>query len=272
MRTRGTEKSPLFLVHPLSGSAMCYSHLAHCLDYPLYGIQQYGNKEMALLSINSIQDIASYYIQSILKIQSKGPYLLGGWSLGGIIAYEMANQLEEMGYSVEKVIMFDSMSPGKMQKDLDMYAILKLCLEEAAEQFGVKAELNFGSMDIEDSTGIYEIVLKQLKSTGAFTPDTEIEALQELVNICTNNIRLANTYQGGKINSDILLLRPDDESHVMSMLSDPKDLVDKCLGWQAFTNGHVTTLGVKGAHMSMLFEPNVQFVAKPIEKYLKNCM
>lgn len=269
--TKGIVKPPLFMVHPLSGSAMCYSHLAHHLGYPLYGIQQYGNKEMKSLSFKSIQDIASYYIESILRVQSEGPYLLGGWSLGGIIAYEMALQLENMGYSIEKVIMLDSISPGKMQKNLDMYAILKLCLEEATEQFGVKADLDFGSIDIEDSTGIYEIVLKQLKSTGAFTPDTEIEALQELVNICTNNIRLANTYEGGKINSDILLLRPDDHSHVVNMLSNPEDLEDKYLGWQAFTHGDVTTLGIKGAHMSMLFEPNVQFVAEPIKECLKSC-
>lgn len=265
-----TVKSPLFLVHPLSGSAMCYSHLAHRLDYPLYGIQQYGNEEMKSFSFKSIQDIASYYIKSILSVQLEGPYLIGGWSLGGIIAYEMVQQLENMGHSINKIIMFDSISPGKMQKDLDMFAILKLCLEEAAKQFGVKADINLDGADIEDSTGIYELVLKQLKLTGAFTPDTEIEALQELVNVCTNNIRLANNYQGGKINSDILLLRPNDNSHVVNMLSNPQDLADKCLGWQAFTNGNVTALDVKGAHMSMLFEPNVQFVAKLIKEYLKN--
>ncbi len=266
--TRDTVKSPLFLVHPLSGSAMCYSQLAHRLNYPLYGIQQYGNKEMKSLSFNSIQDIASYYIKSILRIQSEGPYLLGGWSLGGTISYEMALQLENMGHSIEKIIMFDSISPGKMQKNLDMCAILKLCVEEAAEQFGVNAEFNFGSLDIEDSTGIYESVLKQLKSTGAFTPDAEIEALHELVDVCTHNIRMANAYQGGKLNSDILLLRPKDHSHIVSILSDPKDSMDKCLGWQAFTSGNVTTLEVGGTHMSMLFEHNVQLVAERIKKYL----
>ena len=164
--------------------------------------------------------------------------------------------------------MFDSVSPGKAQKKLNLYAILKLCLEEAASQFGVKTELKLDSFAIEDSSGIYASVLEQLKSSGAFAPDTEIEALHEMVDICTKNVRMVNSYKGGKLKSDILLLRPKDCSHVESMLSETKESMTECLGWSFFTSGEISVRKVKGSHMSILFEPNVKSIAVKIEEYL----
>jgi thioesterase domain-containing protein len=59
--------------------------------------------------------MSQHYIQLIKEIQIEGPYLLGGWSLGGIIAYEMAQQLHTTGDEVEILILIDSIFPNKKQ-------------------------------------------------------------------------------------------------------------------------------------------------------------
>ncbi len=66
-----------------------------------------------------IKNIASRYIATLKKYQPKGPYILGGWCYGGVVAHEMAHQLEKEGEEVELLIMFDShaVTKASLQKD-----------------------------------------------------------------------------------------------------------------------------------------------------------
>lgn len=257
---------PLFLVHPLSGSSICYNQFSMLVDNPVFGLQQLGNNQLKDNKINSIEELASYYLDSIHAVPNKEPYLLGGWSMGGLISFEMARQLENEGHIVDKIILFDSAAPGKYQAELDMGAILKRCLEEAMAQYGVKPELDFSQISPMDADGLYEIVLKELKSGGALPGDTEVIELRELVDTCTKNIEMLNSYKGGIVNSDIVLLHPRD-----SIQSDTKmNKESRYFGWENFTNGKVELLEADGDHMSMIFEPNVQKVAKILQKYLKS--
>jgi amino acid adenylation domain-containing protein len=93
-------KPPLFLIHTTPGDILGYINLVHYLDdRAVYGIQSLGlySPEKAHTSIESM---AGYYISEMLEIYPEGPYLICGWCLGGIIAYEMAQQLKSMGRQV----------------------------------------------------------------------------------------------------------------------------------------------------------------------------
>lgn len=264
---RGNNKNankPLYLVHPLSGSAICYSQLSNLIDNPVFGFQQLGNKELKNSGVRTIEVLASYYLKCLNTIHKEGPYLLGGWSMGGLISFEMARKLENNGQLVEKLILVDSAAPGKAQKELNMHAILKLCLEEAAAQYGVKIELDLENVSIADPNETYQMVLEQLKSNGVLSVATEIEELKELVNVCTNNIKMLNSYEGGKVNCDILLLHP----HNSIQRNDSTENGEKYFGWENYTNGNVELVEVNGDHMSMIFEPNVKPLAKVIQKNL----
>ncbi|SDI37591.1 Thioesterase domain-containing protein, partial [Rhodococcus triatomae] len=107
IRPRG-EEAPLFCVHPFLGLAWSYAGLGHELrsSRPLYGLQSPVLTGEAAPA--SIAEYAARYIREIRAIQPHGPYHLAGWSLGGVIAHEMAVQFQEVGEDVAILGILDS--------------------------------------------------------------------------------------------------------------------------------------------------------------------
>jgi amino acid adenylation domain-containing protein len=105
-------KRPFFYIHTIYGSLIYSLNLLSKLDadQPVYGLQAKG-----LDGIESphtcIEDMASHYIKEIKTVQPHGPYFLGGWCAGGVIAYEMAQQLYAQGETVELLTIFDAYPP-----------------------------------------------------------------------------------------------------------------------------------------------------------------
>lgn len=101
-------KKPLFLIHPIGGTVFCYVPLRNYIhDRPLYAIEDPGIHSNSL-TFSSLEELASYYLESIKQIQPEGPYLLGGLSLGGLIAIEIAKQLNAQGESIQFIGLFDA--------------------------------------------------------------------------------------------------------------------------------------------------------------------
>ncbi|MCZ0900911.1 thioesterase domain-containing protein, partial [Microcoleus sp. HI-ES] len=93
IKPRG-KNPPFFCVHPIFGVVFPYVELAFGLgeNQPFYGLQPKGiDGESSPLT--SIEDMAADYIAALRTVQPKGPYFLGGWSFGGLVAFEMAQQL-----------------------------------------------------------------------------------------------------------------------------------------------------------------------------------
>ncbi|WP_322905165.1 non-ribosomal peptide synthetase [Paenibacillus campi] len=114
LRATGS-RLPLFCIHPVGGSAMCYHTLPDALgaDQPVYAIQDqrlYAHEAERVTELTpvSIKQLAAQYIQSIRTIQSEGPYSLLGWSFGGVVAHEMACQLVQAGDEVAHLVLLDS--------------------------------------------------------------------------------------------------------------------------------------------------------------------
>lgn len=106
LQTQG-ELPPLFCVHGLGGSAAPFAALAERIrsQRPVYGIQATDRREAT-----SIAMLAASYVEAVRAMQSAGPYHLSGWSLGAIVAHEMARQLEAQGEVVASLILIDA--PG----------------------------------------------------------------------------------------------------------------------------------------------------------------
>jgi thioesterase domain-containing protein len=106
-------KPPVFCVHALAGNVLFYSDLARHLgpDQPLYGLQARGLDGDEDPSTR-LEEMASHYIKEIRTVQPEGPYLLAGLSLGGTLAYEMAQQLQAQGQKVALLVLFDTWGPG----------------------------------------------------------------------------------------------------------------------------------------------------------------
>jgi len=107
--------TPLFLIHPISGLALSYmtlGDLSEDSERPVYGINSptYSKKSYRLPT--SLHGLALEYVSIIRRnVQPVGPYLIGGWSMGGMIAMHMANILEAQHQEVIHVVLIDAMNP-----------------------------------------------------------------------------------------------------------------------------------------------------------------
>jgi acyl carrier protein len=116
-------KPPFFIVHALGGHILGYHELVRRLgrDQSIYGLQAQGlDGEQAVLT--RIKDMANHYINEIRTVLPEGPYLLGGYSLGGIVAFEMARQLEAQGQKIALLALLDTAPPTV----LNLFAKTKL--------------------------------------------------------------------------------------------------------------------------------------------------
>jgi amino acid adenylation domain-containing protein len=103
----GGSKPPIFFVHGADGNILIYRDLARHLgsDQPVYGIQSHNPEPNQLISV---EDMASHYLKEIIALQPQGPYLLGGYCLGGSIAYEIAQQLNKEGREVALLVLMET--------------------------------------------------------------------------------------------------------------------------------------------------------------------
>ncbi|MDF5731043.1 MAG: amino acid adenylation domain-containing protein [Rhizonema sp. PD38] len=101
-----------FCVHPIFGVVFPYYELAHHLgtNQPFYGLQPIGLDGKSS-PLTRIEDMAAHYIEAIRRVQPKSPYYLGGWSFGGWVAFEMAQQLQKSGEEVALLAMLDTLAP-----------------------------------------------------------------------------------------------------------------------------------------------------------------
>jgi thioesterase domain-containing protein len=103
------ERRPLFLVHPLAGLVFPYYELALRLGagQPVYGLQSIGVAGEAA-PLTQIEAMAEHYLAAIRQAQPEGPYQLAGWSFGGKVALEMAQQLHKGGEAVDLLAIIDA--------------------------------------------------------------------------------------------------------------------------------------------------------------------
>ncbi len=111
---------PFFCVHGAGGTVLRFRHLSQFLgpDQPFYGLQARGldGKQQPL---RSVEEMAAAYLIEVRSVQPHGPYRLGGYSFGGLVAFEMARQLASAGEALDVVALLDTFRPGSQVSVLD---------------------------------------------------------------------------------------------------------------------------------------------------------
>lgn len=106
---------PFFCIHGIGGNVLGFHRLGRCMapDYPFYGLQSKGmdGKQPCL---KSIEAMAAHYISEMRSVQPHGPYFIGGFSFGGLVGYEIAQQLRKSGEETVLLVLFDTY-PGDVQ-------------------------------------------------------------------------------------------------------------------------------------------------------------
>ncbi len=110
----GGARQPFFCVHPAAGLAQLFIPLARCLgsDQPFYGLESF-ELDMGRTPSETVDEMANRYANDLRRVQPQGPYRIGGFSFGGVVAYEMARQLHAAGEQISSLIMLERCSSFK---------------------------------------------------------------------------------------------------------------------------------------------------------------
>ncbi|MGW5282969.1 amino acid adenylation domain-containing protein [Streptomyces collinus] len=131
---------PLVLVHPVGGNVLCYRSLATALrpGRPVYGLSAPGLTTAAPDGAGDagVQELAAAHVAALRTVRPHGPYHLAGWSLGGLLAYEMAHQLRADGEEVATLTLLDTAYPGTTDVPADGIALLEWFHDDLARSAG----------------------------------------------------------------------------------------------------------------------------------------
>jgi len=108
-------RPPFFCMHGAGGTVLMYRDLSQHLgdDQPFYGLQSQG-LDGTSSPLTTVEEMAALYVTEIRRVQSHGPYFLGGYCLGGTVAFEVAQQLRAEGETVALLALFDTMNWHKI--------------------------------------------------------------------------------------------------------------------------------------------------------------
>lgn len=263
INSEGT-KPPLFLMHAAGGNVLFYKALADRLgpDQPCYGMQAVGlgGHQSAY---DTIEDMAAHYIKEIRGVQPKGPYYVGGASVGGLIAFEVGSQLKKSGEEVGLVALFDTAAPGypvvlkegsKLTRaffsvaDRIQQHIEGLWMSERGTRWsyisakGIKARNQIRRAYKQRKKKVARGVLASL---GRSLPDALV-ITQNAIATATRN------YSASPYDGNVLLFRATKQQRGIQK--------DDTLGWSKFVIGNLDIHEVKGNHGTIVVEPRVRFV------------
>jgi len=264
LRTSG-DHPPLFLVHPIGGNVLCYLDLVRHLpaDQPVYALQAAG-AEPGATPLRTMSDLAASYITAIRRVRPHGPYNIGGWSFGGYVAVEMAQQLadEELARLIllDTIALGDGPPPSVAESDL-MTAFFGELLLEA---HGMKAAQLAFEHNATDRDASFDSTLRYAIEAGIVPPESSPQLIRRLYEIFRANYEATLNYCHEPLDRDITLLRSIEE--LPAVLAGPHRIVGSMFasttnGWERVTPRSLRVIDVAGDHLSMMSEPYVADVA-----------
>jgi thioesterase domain-containing protein len=242
MEIRGGDGPPLFCAHPVIGLSWCYLAVLPHLDasQPVYGLQARGLRRPEPLPA-SIGEMAQDYADQIRTVQPTGPYHLLGWSLGGNIAFAIAEELERRGEQVGLLAIMDS-----TLSDLEAITLTNepwMMFNLVLAQFGYVPALT--PAEAEPEARMLELVRRRPGLGLDDWPDQRIRALQRVIK---NNVLIARTHQPGRLHCPLLFF---------SATRNPPSLAEKIQSWRSFVDGPIEVLELDCDHRYMLLPEHV---------------
>jgi thioesterase domain-containing protein len=249
----GGDGPTLFCVHPLIGLSWCYLALLPHVDvnYKLYGLQARGVRRPEPLPATMVE-MAQDYADQIRKAQPAGPYHLLGWSLGGNIAFAIAEELERRGEQIGLLVILDSDLTGlnEIQVNDAAWSLYNIILA----QFGYVPALT--PDDPEPETRMLELVRRR-PGLGLYEwPDRQVTALLRVIK---NNLAVTITHRPGRVRCSALFF---------SCISNPPELAEKLKNWRSFIDGPIEAIELDCDHRYILLPEPVARIGPALTEHL----
>ncbi len=251
-------RRPLFFVHPGVGEIVCYAELARLLGHaqPFYGLQARGLRgEQEPLT--RVQEMASDYLKLIQTVQPQGPPWIGGWSSGGLVAFEIAQQLQAQDQPAGLLALVDcGVPPGDPNFEPDELHLL------AGLAQGLGLSLRGLEIDPESLRRLaldeqLAQLLELARRARTVPAEMDLAQLRHVFNVFKHNVRAARHYA----------LQPYPGTLVLFKASEQFGDAEPDLGWGAWVQ-NVKVEVVPGEHYGLMREPSVSILAARLKSYL----
>ncbi|MBR8837279.1 MAG: amino acid adenylation domain-containing protein [Stigonema ocellatum SAG 48.90 = DSM 106950] len=259
-------KQPFFCVHPAGGHVMCYFKLAHSLsaDQPFYGLQAqgfHGEEE----PLTRVEDMASLYIQALQKFQPQGPYSIGGWSFGGVVAYEMAQQLHKQGHEVSLLAILDSYVPILLDKNkkIDAPYLVGALSRYFGGMFGQDNLVTPDEIKHLDVNEQINYILDKAVEVKILPPSNQSQQNRRILDVLVGTLKATYSYVKQPYPGKVTVFRAR-EKHIMAP--------DPTLVWvelfSVMDAEDIKIVDVPGSHYTFILEPHLPVLAERLNSCL----
>ncbi|WP_103543533.1 hybrid non-ribosomal peptide synthetase/type I polyketide synthase [Streptomyces sp. SM1] len=260
IRTEGS-RPPLFFVHPVGGDVLCYAELAALLgeEQPFYALQVPDGPELS-----TVAELGAHYAEAITAVAPIGPYRLGGWSMGGVVALEIAQQLAQAGKTVEHLAVIDLMEPpGPTDDDHVDDAVL---LSWFARDLGglndtpwePGANLFRGAGGYRQALGALHAEARRLSVLSA---DIDVETLGAIFERFARNFRALLRYQPETYDGPVRFFRARDGATEAVVAA-----------WQELFPDDSHIVDLPGDHYTVMQQPQLRRLADELNTWLDDSL
>jgi amino acid adenylation domain-containing protein len=259
IQPNGTQ-TPIVFVHPAGGNVLCYYPLAQHLGpgRPFFGLQAVASNGDARDA--SIARMAEKYFQAIIDAQGDVLPVLGGWSMGALVAFELGRVYARERGRAPTVVVLDQPAPHPASRrdppsqDEEMARLLAFSAkvsELVGEDLGV-GESGLAGLSRDEQAGVF---LERFKANHLAPETTTVKDFRGFLELMLTHNRITSEYQPVEYSGKILVIRATDDLGV-------KPAREPDLGWQSFSAQPVEVMAVPGSHVSMMRDPNVRVLAE----------
>jgi acyl transferase domain-containing protein len=247
---RGNESLiPFFCVHGSGGNVLNFRDLSQAMgrSQPFYGLQSRGIDGVSRPH-HSIEEMAAAYLGEIREVQPEGPYLLGGYSGGGLVAFEMAHQLTAAGEEVALVVLFDTFPPQIPDRDITVAMRMRRLRDERT---GYLKHIVVRRVDVRrDAARLADA--EEIARRGGTVP---VELRDNYVQ--HSFIRAADRYVLRAWRGHVVLMRAEEMGYEAQGLG-------RTYGWDEVVGDGFELVEVPGDHDTLVLEPNASTLVQQL--------
>ena len=244
-------RPPIFFVHAIGGDVTNYLDLAQGLgrSQPFFGIQAPGlGGEPSTFS--SLEEMAARYVEVLRETQAEGPYILGGWSMGAVVGYEMAQQLRQRGQEVKLLVLLEPSVPTRIRGYAPERALSSL-VEDL--QCMVGAPVASAASAAGSPRSQVEGLLLQARAAGLDVPAVEGDLSERMLSVYDNNLAVLQAYRPRAYEGKAVMVAVRETEGTPSP--------GTASFWRDLVGPGLDIYRVSGNHTSMLRPPHVRELA-----------
>jgi len=258
LRAAGTGRPPLFLAHPAGGSTFVYRGLVELLgpDQPVYGLDRFPDG-------GPVTERAARYAD-LIRATATGPYRLGGWSFGGVLAYETARRLVAAGEQVDTLVLLDAGLPVPVSAERAAQLLTDrflAFLRYLRDTYRVPVDVSPDRLRGLTADEQFEVVRAEMTRSGALPPAVLRHQIDS-----HRDTRALDDYPAGPYGGPVTLYRCTEPTPWA--VRDPRyEHADAARGWDRWCS-RLRIVPVAGHHLNLLDPPAVAAIAADLNRLL----